>query len=123
MTQEVDKIPASNFDYALSLKNNADMETVEIICELFIEQCPLDLAKIGEALSKEDYKTASIVAHSLKGTFAMFVAKPANELALKLEKLTAGENVNAPLAKALFEALSIEADAVLAVLKSLPTPS
>jgi CheY-like chemotaxis protein len=76
---------AAFFDYTRALQG-VDQEVVGIIAEPFLEEWPRDLVKLHKALDGGDLKTVLHVAHSLKGTLAMFGARPASELAFRMER-------------------------------------
>jgi CheY-like chemotaxis protein/HPt (histidine-containing phosphotransfer) domain-containing protein len=80
-----------NFDYARALQA-ADQEIVEIIAQAFVEQWPEDLQKIQESLAGGDLKSVLHTAHALKGTLSMFGARPASELAQRMEALAGAED-------------------------------
>jgi PAS domain S-box-containing protein len=87
-----------HFDYARALQA-ADQEIVEIIAQAFVEQWPDDLRKIQEGLAGGDLKAVLHTSHALKGTLSMFGARPASELAQRMEALAGAEDANgiAPL--------------------------
>ncbi len=109
-------IPAnpSSFDYLQALMAS-DQEMVEIIEEVFLEQWPLDLKKMQQALAVGDLKSVMHVSHALKGTFAMFGARPAVDLAQAIEKQS-NEQVADGLGGRL-SALVVEVDQLLAAFK------
>ena len=109
-------LPANpdHFDYLQALMAS-DQEVVEIIEEVFIQQWPLDLKKMQQSLADGDLKPVMHVAHALKGTFAMFGARPAVELAHAIEK-----QANAQVADGISErlvALVTEVEQLLAALQ------
>ena len=107
-------VTPEHFDYQQALVDS-DQEVLEIIEEVFIEQWPLDLEKMQQALTDGDLKPVMHVAHALKGTFAMFGARPAVGLAQSVEKLA-----NDQIADGISERLSamcIEVDKLLAALQ------
>ena len=80
------RLPQRVFDYADALKQ-VDQEVVEIIAAAFIEQWPVDLSGMTQALEQDDWGALMRTAHSLKGIFGMFGAYPAQVLARDLESL------------------------------------
>jgi len=74
--------PAFDYDAALAA---SDQEVVEIIAEVFLDQWPIDLNKLNQALGAGDLKPVMHVAHALKGTLAMFGARPAVAIASQVE--------------------------------------
>ena len=75
------------FDYDLALRG-VDQEVVDIIVHAFIKEWPRDRQKMELALTSGDLTQAMHVAHALKGTLAMFGARPPVEMANRLEILT-----------------------------------
>jgi PAS domain S-box-containing protein len=73
------------FDYAAGI-GTVDEEVVGIIAEPFLAEWPQDLARLQAAQASDDIKGVLHVAHSLKGTLAMFGARPASEVAAQLER-------------------------------------
>jgi two-component system sensor histidine kinase/response regulator len=76
----------ADFDYDQALAG-ADQEMVDIIADAFIDEWPRDLLKIEQALSGGEVAPLTHVVHALKGTLAIFDAKPAVEMARHLELL------------------------------------
>jgi len=103
------------FDYQQALMAS-DQEVVEIIEDVFIQQWPLDLKKMQQALAAGDPKPVMHVAHALKGTFAMFGARPAVQLAQAIEK-RANDQVLAGISEQL-ALLVIEAEKLVAALQN-----
>lgn len=114
----VELLTVSGFDYDLALAE-ADQEVVDIIAEAFVDQWPRDKQKMEQALADSDLIPVLHVAHSLKGTVAMFCARPAVELAQRIELLAAqGDTIGMP---ELIDALNAEMDQlVAALLRSMP---
>jgi CheY-like chemotaxis protein/nitrogen-specific signal transduction histidine kinase/HPt (histidine-containing phosphotransfer) domain-containing protein len=109
-----------DFDYAAAL-GDSDQEVVEIIEDVFQEQCPLDLLKMKQALVDGDFKSVMHTAHALKGTLGMFGAKPAVALALQLEGLANQTDSSVPNTRisemnATLDALEIQIGRLLQVL-------
>jgi len=111
-------LAASGFDYDLALAES-DQEVVDIIAEAFVDQWPRDKQKMEQALADSDLIPVLHVAHALKGTVAMFGARPAVELAQRVELLAErGGTIGMP---ELIDALNAEVDQlVVALLRSLP---
>ena len=76
--------PRQAFDYDAALAAS-DQEVVEIIAEVFMAQWPIDMDKLNQALAAGDLKPVMHVAHALKGTLAMFGARPAVAIAGQVE--------------------------------------
>jgi CheY-like chemotaxis protein len=103
----------SGFDYVAALAAS-DQEVVDIIAQAFLDQWPLDLQKLQRAVGDTDARTVTLVAHALKGTLAMFGARPAAELAQRMEALAArAELAGLPV---LTLALVVEIDLLLVAL-------
>lgn len=107
-------VTPEHFDYRQALMDS-DQEVLEIIEDVFIQQWPLDLQKMQQALTDGDFKPVMHVAHALKGTFAMFGARPAVGLAQAVEKL-ASDQIADGISERLF-AMCIEVDKLLAALQ------
>jgi two-component system sensor histidine kinase/response regulator len=105
--------PISGFDYDLAL-SLADQEVVGIIADIFLEQWPLDKQKMQQALLAGDLKTMLHTSHAMKGTLAMFGAKPASELAYTIEQL-ASQGASVGLSE-LLATLQIEVDYLVTAL-------
>lgn len=92
---------------------------VDIIAEAFVDQWPRDKQKMEQALADSDLIPVLHVAHALKGTVAMFGARPAVELAQRVELLAErGDTIGMP---ELIDALNAEVNQlVVALLRSLP---
>ena len=84
---------AHNFDYAQAM-TRVDQEVLHIIAQPFVDQWPVESKKIQDGLQSGDLKTVLHAAHALKGTLAMFGAKPASELATQLEKFASQGDIN-----------------------------
>ena len=109
------------FDYARALQT-VDQEVVGIIAEPFTEEWPRDLVKLHKALDGGDLKTILHVSHSLKGTLAMFGARPASELAYQMERQA--DRGEADDISETTQALTREVNQLLAALKvAVPDPT
>ncbi len=75
----------TSFNYAQGMAG-VDQEVVDIIAEPFLAEWPQDLGRLKIAADANDPKVILHVAHSLKGTMAMFGARPASELAQQMER-------------------------------------
>jgi len=76
---------ASNFDYAAALAT-ADREVIDIIGADFLEQVPAYFTALDAAIAAFDCNTVARIAHTLKGLFGNFAAKPAVEIARAIEQ-------------------------------------
>ena len=74
------------FDYLQGLRQ-MDQEVLGIIAQAFVDQWPVDAEKIRAALRTGDLQSLLHTAHALKGTTAMFGARPASTLAARIESL------------------------------------
>ncbi len=99
----LDKAPAPRsreddaFDASvLEEKLEGDEELIKIILRTFLEDAPLRIAQIKEALSRGDGDGYRAPAHSLKGASSNVGARDIQELALRIEK--AGTDGDAGLA-------------------------
>ena len=79
------------FDYSVGIQA-MDQEILDIIAQAFVDQWPDDVKKLRAGLSGSDLKSVLHTAHALKGTLAMFGARPASELAARIEALAARED-------------------------------
>jgi two-component system sensor histidine kinase/response regulator len=107
---------AMRFDYAAALAG-VDQEVVNIIAEPFMQEWPRDLTKLQTALQDGDLKVVLHTAHALKGTLAMFGARPASELAHRMERQAANGH-SAGLLE-MVQALSAEVNVLVAVLQPI----
>ncbi|MFZ2309510.1 MAG: response regulator [Rhodoferax sp.] len=98
------------FDYAQAL-SRADQEVIGIIAQAFVDQWPSDLQKMRDGLASGDLKAVMHVAHALKGTLSMFGAKPASDLAYRIEQCSLDSD--APGIPALLDSLTREMDLLL----------
>jgi PAS domain S-box-containing protein len=83
---EVATVNPTQFDYDTALAA-ADQEVVEIITEIFLDQWPIDLQRLHQAIGQGDMQPVMHTAHALKSTLAMFGAKPAADMAMGIESL------------------------------------
>ncbi len=108
-----------SFDYAAALRHS-DQDVVDIIRDVFIQQWPLDMNKMRQALADGDNRLLMHTSHANKSTLAMFGAKPAAALALQLEVLSRQPTEEQPHAadlKAKLDALESQVAFLLAVLQ------
>ncbi|GGY07722.1 PAS domain S-box protein [Paludibacterium paludis] len=77
-------LTGSRFDYAAAL-GASDQEIVGLIAEHFLEHAPLQLQRMSEALKNGDLGTLTREAHSLKGLFQTFGARPAAQLSQDIQ--------------------------------------
>jgi HPt (histidine-containing phosphotransfer) domain-containing protein len=62
-----------------------DEELLKEIAEIFLEQCPEELAEIRRAIEAQNPEAVQEAAHSLKGAVGNFGAKTAFDAAYRLE--------------------------------------
>jgi two-component system sensor histidine kinase/response regulator len=83
-----------------------DKDLLAELVEIFVEDYPLRLSEINEALAREDAKTVEHTAHSLKGALGNLGAEAGQRLALRLETL--GRDGNLEEAKSAVDDLAKE---------------
>ena len=81
------------FDYVAALAE-VDQEIVDIIGQSFLEQWPEDMEKICTHLNDAEPLPVQHTAHALKGTLAMFGARPASAIAARIEALAAQSDLD-----------------------------
>jgi len=64
-----------------------DVELLKEIAEMFLEESPVLMYQMREALNLGDCSALERAAHTLKGSVGNFAAKPAYEAALKVESV------------------------------------
>ncbi|WP_313953842.1 PAS domain S-box protein [Accumulibacter sp.] len=87
-TQRRSQPMPGGFDYGAALAS-ADQETVELIAAQFLEHSPHDLNTIGRGIANGDLRSVASAAAALKGTLAIFGARPAVHLAHRIEQRSA----------------------------------
>jgi PAS domain S-box-containing protein len=111
---------AHRFDYAEAVRA-ADQEIVEIIAGIFLQHYQRDLEKIRSGVATNDLPAVLFVAHSLRGTLAMFGAQPAAQLAQRIEQQAARGDALGLVEMA--DSLVAEVEQLSAVLKPLADAS
>ena len=107
---------ATDFDYAAAV-TQVDQDVLQIIAQAFVDLWPRDYEKMQAALAAGDLLPVLHVAHALKGTLAMFGAKPASDLAGEIERCAGGhDSQGAELRLAL---LALEMDKLIPVIPLL----
>ncbi len=107
---------ATDFDYAAAV-TQVDQDVLQIIAQAFVDLWPRDYEKMQAALATGDLLPVLHVAHALKGTLAMFGAKPASDLAGEIERCAGGhDSQGAELRLAL---LALEMDKLIPVIPLL----
>jgi HPt (histidine-containing phosphotransfer) domain-containing protein len=82
-----------------------DAELLRELAVLFIEEYPVHMAALREALERGDATAVERTAHSLKGAVANFGAQPAVAAALEIEKC--GKNGQLEPVSDIFRALDL----------------
>ena len=115
--QQASRPGSAAFDYGAALAT-ADQETVALISDLFLEHSQRDMDALRHALAESERRRAATAAASLKGTLAIFGARPAVQLAQRLEQRSPfGEP---PELDALVEQLGKEIERLRAALGAPP---
>jgi PAS domain S-box-containing protein len=79
---------SSSFDYAAALRR-ADPEVLDIVAAAFLERYPAELGKLRAGRTACDANALLFVTHALRGTLGLFHARPAEDLAQRIERLAA----------------------------------
>jgi len=89
--EQTHKGPASAVvDWRVALAAvDGDRELLRQVIEVVIEECPLLLAQVRQAVAQQDAPTLRRAAHTLKGSLRLFGPTPQGELAYQLEKMGA----------------------------------
>ncbi|HEX9867830.1 MAG TPA: response regulator, partial [Candidatus Tectomicrobia bacterium] len=86
--EPVDRPSEALFDRSAALSYvDGDMGLLREMAELFLADCPRQMAKIQAAIASSDSQALMRAAHSLKGVVATFAAKATYEAALRLEMM------------------------------------
>ena len=82
------KAPGEELDFDSAITRvGGDMDLFREIAEVFLDDCPNQLARIESAIEKGDAEALRSSAHSLKGAVSNFGADAARESALQLEEI------------------------------------
>ncbi len=92
-----------------------DPELLRELCQIFLDESPKLLAKIKEGLANGDHEEVQRTAHSLKGGVSYLAAEKLYELARKMEKEAAEENL--PGVAEMVESLQKEMESLHAVIR------
>ena len=94
-------------DHAVALERlGGDEELLQEVAQLFLDEYPLLMTEIHEALQSRNAQRLERAAHSLKGSISNFGAEPAVDSALALEKIgRSGDLTDAVAAYAKLEAV------------------
>jgi signal transduction histidine kinase/CheY-like chemotaxis protein/HPt (histidine-containing phosphotransfer) domain-containing protein len=77
------------FDRAEALALTGDIDSLREVAEVLVEQTPKLLANISTALANGDVRTLERLAHTAKGSAAIFAAQPTVTAAQRLEHMAA----------------------------------
>ncbi len=94
-----------------------DVGAVKTIVQLFMEDCPVQMTAIQEAIKAGDSKALTASAHSLKGSLLLLSSDAAANTAKELEMM--GSGVDASKADQLFETLEFQVSKLSAELRQL----
>ncbi|MEY4980062.1 MAG: hypothetical protein RLZZ352_2332 [Pseudomonadota bacterium] len=75
----------TTFDYTQAL-TEADSEVIEIVADLFLSSVDSEFHDLQQAIEQQDAVKIQRIAHTLKGTLAIFSARPAVILAEEIER-------------------------------------
>ncbi len=95
-----------------------DRELLSELFQVFIEEAPLKVADIEQALGKEDYQLAMKRAHALKGSSAAIGALLSRDLCFELEKAARSQDL--PGMRKYFEDVRKEISALIIAIPQLP---
>jgi HPt (histidine-containing phosphotransfer) domain-containing protein len=116
--EPVDRPSAALFDRSAALTYvDGDMGLLREMAELFLADCPQQMAKIQAAIASSDSQALMRAAHSLKGVVATFAAKATYEAALRLEMM--GEDGDLLAAREAYADLEAEISRLASVLARL----
>jgi HPt (histidine-containing phosphotransfer) domain-containing protein len=92
-----------------------DRELYRELAGIFIEECPVLLAELSEAIGQGDYKTLVRAAHTLKGRAAFLGAATLEQMSLRLE--TTATTSELIVLRNMLDSISIEAGQLNSKLK------
>jgi PAS domain S-box-containing protein len=105
-------------DWAGALKHfEGDVELLKEIAAMFVEESPLAMHKVKDALMRGDSNALERAAHTIKGSVGNFVAKPALQAAQRIEQI--GRDGNMGEAEEACKALEAELDRLIPALAAL----
>jgi signal transduction histidine kinase/DNA-binding NarL/FixJ family response regulator len=121
--RETDATPlAMAFDeHALLKRLSGDTTLMTDVMQVFLEDCPAQLAVIKSAIAQRDPEAVRVAAHALRGAAANMSAVRLSEAAHVLERL--GEESRMEAADAAWRRLALEASRVLDALRQAAAPS
>jgi PAS domain S-box-containing protein len=94
-----------------------DLELLKEIAGMFLEETPLVMDKIKNALSRGDSNALERAAHTVKGSVGNFAAKPAFQAAQRVEQI--GRDGNMGEAEEAYRALEVELERLKPALVAL----
>jgi two-component system sensor histidine kinase/response regulator len=94
-----------------------DVELLKEIAEMFLEESPIIMGKIEDALRCGDSNALERAAHTVKGSVGNFAAKPAFQAAQRVEQI--GRDGNMGEAQEAFRALEAELERLKPALAAL----
>ncbi len=114
--------PQKGFDPAVAIKRAGDDEELaRELAGLFLDECPVWLGDLTEALEKGDAEVATRAAHTIKGGVDHWGASQAFDLALRLERL--GREKKLDDAKKLLPELVRSLEALFPAIRTFATPT
>lgn len=99
------------------LRTDGDMELFQELAGIFLESYSKQLADVENAIEKNDMNALESAAHSIKGSVGVFCAKPAFDVALKLEMM--GRENNMSEACEAYKVLSVEIERLCRALETI----
>jgi HPt (histidine-containing phosphotransfer) domain-containing protein len=81
-----DQTPVLDWEAAVS-HFEGDVELLKEIAEMFLEESPVLMYQMKEALNRGDGKALERAAHTIKGSVGNFAAQPAFDAALRVESI------------------------------------
>ena len=94
-----------------------DLELFREIAAVFLDDCPNQMSRIGEAIGSGDAEALRHAAHSLKGAVGNFGAEAARETAFELEQI--GKDGNLGEAAATYDELQLKVSQLEAALRAM----
>jgi PAS domain S-box-containing protein len=80
------EVPVVNWEAAVN-HFEGDIDLLKEIAEMFLEESPVLMYQMKEALNRGDNAALERAAHTIKGSVGNFAAKPAYEAALRVESI------------------------------------
>jgi signal transduction histidine kinase/CheY-like chemotaxis protein len=86
MSEEDTRVPVVDWEAAVN-HFEGDVDLLKEIAELFLDESPILMYQMKEALNRGDASALERAAHTIKGSVGNFAAKPAFNAALMVEKV------------------------------------